>query len=189
MGDMKNIVVVPYNPNWPERFREEATQIAAIFDPELISIHHIGSTSVPGLSAKPIIDIMPVVRDIEKVEMFNPAMIQLGYEPKGENDIPGRRYFVKGGDASRTHHVHTYAPDNPEVSRHLDFRDYLIAHPEEAQRYAILKAKLAQQFPQDIFGYMAGKDSFIKETLRKAHEWRGKPTDEQPSTEVDSFKD
>ena len=186
---MRNIVVVPYNPNWPEQFREEASQIAAIFGPELISIHHIGSTSVPDLSAKPIIDIMPVVRNIEKVEMFNPAMIQLGYEPKGEFGIPGRRYFAKGGDDHRTHHVHTYAPDNSEVKRHLDFRDYLMTHPEEAQFYASLKAELAQQFPHDIFGYMAGKDSFIKETLRKAHEWRGKPTDEQPSTEVDSFKD
>jgi GrpB-like predicted nucleotidyltransferase (UPF0157 family) len=174
MGDMRNIVVVPYNPDWPEQFRREAAKIAAIFGPELISIHHIGSTSVPGLSAKPIIDMMPVVRDIEKVDMLNPAMIELGYVPKGENGIPGRRYFTKGGDANRTHHVHAYASGNPEVSRHLDFRDYLIAYPEEAQHYATLKAELARQFRNDIWGYMAGKDSFIKETLRKAQQWRAR---------------
>jgi len=177
MGEMRNIVVVPYNPDWPEQFRREAAKIAIIFGPELISIHHIGSTSVSGLNAKPIIDLMPVVRDIEKVTMFNPAMIELGYEPKGEFDILGRRYFAKGGDDHRTHHVHTYAPDNPEVKRHLDFRDYLMAHPAEAQFYASLKAELAQQFPHDTFGYMAGKDSFIKETLRKAHQWRARQTD------------
>ena len=174
MGKMRTIVVVPYDSDWPMQFRAEAAKIAAIFGPELVSIHHIGSTSVPGLSAKPIIDIMPLVRDIEEVELFNLAMLRLGYEPRGELGIPGRRYFVKGGDAQRTHHVHTYALDNPEVNRHLHFRDYLIAHPEEAQRYAALKTELARQFPHDIESYMAGKDSFIKEIIQKAQQWRAK---------------
>jgi GrpB-like predicted nucleotidyltransferase (UPF0157 family)/RimJ/RimL family protein N-acetyltransferase len=174
MGEMRHIVVVPYDPRWPEMFRREAAKISAVLAQELISIHHIGSTSIPGLSAKPIIDIMPVVRNIEKVEIFNSAMGQLGYEARGENGIPGRRYFRKGGDASRTHHVHTYEPTNPEVRRHLDFRDYLIAHPKEAQQYASLKTALAQQFPHDINGYMAGKDAFIREIIQKAHKWRGK---------------
>jgi GrpB-like predicted nucleotidyltransferase (UPF0157 family) len=184
MSDMRNVVVVPYDPDWPAQFRAEATQIAAIFGPELLSIHHIGSTAIPGLNAKPIIDIMPIVRDIEKVDLFNPAMIQLGYEPKGENDIPGRRYFVKGSDAHRTHHVHIYALDNAEVKRHLDFRDYLIVHPEEAEYYGSLKAELARQFPHDIFGYMAGKDGFIREIILKAQQWRA-----QSFTDIDSFKD
>lgn len=163
---MRKIVVVPYNPDWPEQYRAEAVKIAAVFGPELVTIHHIGSTSVPGLSAKPIIDMMPVVCDITAVDLFNPAMIRLGYQPKGENGIPGRRYFVKGSDASRTHHVHIFALDNPEVKRHLDFRDYLIAHPAEAQRYAALKAELAWQFPHDIHSYMAGKNGFIKEAIQ-----------------------
>lgn len=169
---MRKIVVVPYHPGWPEQYRVEAAKIAAVFGPELVAIHHIGSTSVPGLSAKPIIDMMPVVRDIERVESFNPAMVQLGYEPKGENGIPGRRYFAKGGDANRSHHVHIFALDNPEVNRHLDFRDYLIVHPAEARHYAALKAELAQQFPYDILDYMAGKDGLIKEILQKARAWR-----------------
>jgi GrpB-like predicted nucleotidyltransferase (UPF0157 family) len=169
---IRHIVVVPYNPRWPELFRQEAAKIATIFGEELVTIQHIGSTSIPGMSAKPIIDIMPVVRDIQQVEMFNAAMIQLGYESKGEFGIPGRRYFSKGGDANRSHHVHTYQLNHPEVARHLDFRDYLSAHPEEAQQYASLKIALAQQFPHDISGYMAGKDAFIKETIQQAHEWR-----------------
>lgn len=176
MGGMRNIVVVPYNPRWSDMFQQEANKIIAVFGQECIAIHHIGSTAIPGMSAKPIIDIMPVVRNIEKVDLFNPVMRQLGYEPKGENSIPGRRYFVKGGDEHRTHHVHTYEPGHPEVIRHLSFRDYLSAYPEEAQRYARLKQTLAHQHPHDIFGYMAGKDSFIKKTIAKALEWYAQQT-------------
>jgi len=172
LAQIRKIEVVPYDPRWPGMYRAEAARIAAIFGSEIIAIHHIGSTSVPGLNAKPIIDLMPLVRHIERVSNFDSAMIQLGYEPLGENSIPGRRYFVRGGDINRTHHVHTYQPDNPEVARHLDFRDYLIAHPQEARRYARIKEKLARQFPHDIDGYMAGKDAFIKEMIQKAHQWR-----------------
>ncbi|MFQ5419844.1 MAG: GrpB family protein [Anaerolineae bacterium] len=75
----------------------------------------------------------------------------------------------KGGDAHRTHHIHAYEPNNPEVVRHLDFRDYLIAHPAAARQYAAIKSAAAAQFRQDIFGYMAAKDAFIKETIQKAH--------------------
>ncbi len=174
MGEKRNIVVVPYDPGWPEKYRQEAARISAIFGQEQISIHHIGSTAIPGMSSKPIIDIMPVVRDIEAVEAFNPAMIQLGYEPQGENGVPGRRYFVRGGNTHRTHHVHAYQPGNPEVNRHLDFRDYLIAHPEEARQYASLKIKLARQHPHDIDAYIAGKDGVIKKIIHKAHQWRAR---------------
>ena len=83
-------------------------------------------------------------------------------------------YFVKGGDLHRTHHVHTYAVGNPEVARYLDFRNYLIAHPEEAQEYARIKQQLARQFPHDIDSYMAGKDVFIKEIIQKAQKWRAR---------------
>jgi GrpB-like predicted nucleotidyltransferase (UPF0157 family) len=171
---MRHIVVVRHNPVWPEMFGAESAKIAGVFGRELVAIHHIGSTSVPGLSAKPIIDIMPVVRDIERVAEFNPAMVRLGYEPKGEFGIPGRRYFVRGGDENRTHHVHTYGPDHPELAHHLDFRDYLRAHPGIAGEYAALKEELARQFPHDIEGYMAGKDAFIREIIQKAEKWRAK---------------
>ena len=172
MGDMRNIIIVPYNPRWPEMFQTEAKKINAVFGAELVAIHHIGSTSVPGLNAKPIIDIMPVVRDIEQVDQFNPAMVELGYEPKGEYGIPGRRYFRKGGDVHRTHHVHAFQEDNEEVTRHLIFRDYLIAHPHVAQQYAALKIEVAKQHPHDIYGYMDGKDAFIRETIQHAHQWQ-----------------
>lgn len=168
MGKMRHIVVVAYDPGWAKAYQAEAARLAAVFGQELVSIHHIGSTSVPGLPAKPIIDIMPVVRDITRVDVFNPAMIELGYEPRGEWGIPGRRYFSKRSDVQRTHHVHTFAQDSPEVARHLDFRDFLSARPEAARQYGELKLALARQFPHDIDGYMAGKDGFIKEIIRKA---------------------
>ncbi len=153
-------------------FLREAAQLREAFGQQLVSIHHIGSTSVRGMAAKPIIDMMPVVRHIARVEKINSAMIRLGYEPRGEYGIPGRRYFVKGRDEQRTHHIHAYQSEHSEVARHLNFRDYLISHPVEAQRYASLKIDLAKQFPSDIGSYMAGKDSLIKEILGRAARWR-----------------
>ena len=162
--------VVPYDPQWPALFAEEATRIRAVFDGELLAIHHIGSTSVPGLQAKPVIDMLPIVAQIERVDSFNEAMQRLGYEAMGELGIPGRRYFRKGGD-DRTHQAHVFAQGDANIERHLAFRDYLRAHPSVAAEYGVLKAILAQRFPEDINGYMDGKDAFIKENERQALLW------------------
>jgi GrpB-like predicted nucleotidyltransferase (UPF0157 family) len=169
---MRNIRVVPYDPSWPAAFEAEAARLTGILGDELVVIHHIGSTAVPGLAAKPVIDMMPLVRDIERVDLYNAAMIEAGYQPWGEYGIPGRRFFTRGGDEHRTHNIHVFQVDGAEVARHLDLRDYLRTHPAEAQRYAELKAALAAQFPQDIEGYMDGKDAFVKAMERRAGEWR-----------------
>jgi GrpB-like predicted nucleotidyltransferase (UPF0157 family) len=102
-----NVIVIEYNENLLQMFGEESCKIKRIFGDELIDIHHIGSTSVPGLKAKPIIDIMPIVKDVEVVDTFNEQMIKLGYEPLGEFGKKGRRYFRKGGN-NRTHQVHVF---------------------------------------------------------------------------------
>ena len=149
---------------------EEAEKLNLIFGDEIIDIHHIGSTAVPGLKAKPIIDIMPVVKDINNVDKYNREMQEIGYEPKGENGIVRRRYFQKGGD-NRSHHVHIYQIGSYEIKRHLAFRDYLKLHPNEMKQYGELKEKLARQFPNDIESYINGKDQFVKETELKALEW------------------
>lgn len=136
-----------------------------------MDIHHIGSTSVPGLKAKPIIDIMPVVKHIEKIDSFNDQMAGLGYECMGELGMKGRRYFRKGGD-NRTHQVHVFQADNKEdIHRHLAVRDYLRAHSEAAKQYGSLKENLAKQFPKDIAAYMDGKDAFVKQLERMALQW------------------
>lgn len=168
---MMNVVVTEYNDNWKQMFQEESQKIKHIFADELVQIHHIGSTSVPGLQAKPIIDIMPVVQDIEKIDSFNEQMERLGYECMGELGMKGRRYFRKGGD-HRTHQVHVFQVDNKEdIHRHLAVRDYLRIHSEEARKYGNLKENLAKQFPKDIEAYMDGKDAFVKELEGKALQW------------------
>ncbi|WP_318617570.1 GrpB family protein [Sporosarcina sp. YIM B06819] len=167
---MRKVEVKHYDGQWGSMFEEESRNLYEIFGAEIIDIHHIGSTSVSGLQAKPIIDMMPVVKDIHRVNDYNSAMIAIGYEPKGENGISGRRYFQKGGD-DRTHHVHMYAWGNSEINRHLAFRDYLRAHPEVAKEYGELKVKLAQRFPDDIELYIKGKELLASEIDRNAIAW------------------
>ncbi len=100
-------------------------------------------------------------------------MESLGYEVMGEYGIPGRRYFRKDNQAGiRTHHIHAFEAGSAEVARHLAFRDYMIAHPGDAQRYSELKRQLAEEHPQSPDGYMDGKDGFIKEMDRRAAQWR-----------------
>ena len=169
---LRKVEVVPHDPQWPIRFEAEAQAIASLLGQEVVAIYHIGSTAIPGIKAKPIIDILVEVKDIGRIDGYNEGMAGLGYEPRGEYGIPGRRYFPKGDSFNRTHHVHMFQSDGLEVQRHLDFRDYMIAHPEEAQAYSLLKEGLARRFPEDIEGYMDGKDGFIKDVEKKAAAWR-----------------
>ena len=167
---MRKVDVMPFSERWSVDFDGEAAILQEIFDAEVIKIHHIGSTSIHGLSAKPIIDIMPVVKDITQVDQYDGKMVAIGYEAKGENGIVGRRYFQKGGD-DRTHHVHIYENGSPEIDQHLAFRDFLRAHPEKAKAYGDLKEKLAQQFPYDIELYIKGKEQLASEIEREAIVW------------------
>lgn len=142
-----NIRVVPYNPEWPAAYEHEAATIARILGNELVAIYHIGSTSVPGLAAKPVIDIMPTVRSIEAIDRFDASFEVLGYECMGEFGIPGRRYYRKGGE-ERTHQVHIFGRNNVrDIERHLAVRDYLRAHPATAHRYGELKSPWPGGFP------------------------------------------
>ncbi|PBB04664.1 MULTISPECIES: GrpB family protein [Salimicrobium] len=167
---MRKVEVTSYNKDWPFLYEEEANRLRRIFGSEIIEMDHIGSTSVEGLIAKPVIDIMPVVKDIERIDDFNTAMIDIGYEPKGENGLPGRRYFQKGGD-QRTHHIHFYKMGDSEVERHLAFRNYLRSHPEAVKEYGDLKKELAQNFPYDIEAYINGKEQLVSKIDKKAIAW------------------
>lgn len=166
----QHIVVVDYDPLWPLLFRKEADAISRILGDNLVLIHHIGSTSVPFLAAKPIIDIMPVVKDLSGVDAVSEEFVKLGYEYLGEFGIKGRRYLRKGGQ-ERTHQIHIFQmEDDTNILRHLAFRDYLRSHRDVAMEYAELKKDLAARFPYDIDGYCDGKDAFVKkiETLALA---------------------
>jgi GrpB-like predicted nucleotidyltransferase (UPF0157 family) len=168
------VEVVPHNPEWRNEFERESQQIAAAMGDVIVAVHHIGSTAISGIYAKPIIDFLVEVRDISLVDERNAAMQALGYKAMGEFGLSGRRYFRKDNQQGvRTHHVHTYIANSPEVKRHLAFRDYMIAHPEDAQKYSELKRALVQKLHwSDIEGYMDGKDEFIKEMQKRALEWR-----------------
>lgn len=166
------IEVVAPNPAWPRQYDVEAQLLRLVFGSELVAIHHVGSTAITGIYAKPIIDTMPVVRDIEAVDSFNPVLEALGYKAWGENGIAGRRYFTRG-TTLRTHQIHAYQAGNPEIRRHLAFRDYLRVHPDKALVYSDHKRAVARQYPYDIYGYMDSKDALVKQLLAEALAWQG----------------
>lgn len=167
----RKIEVVDYNPEWEKQFKAESKKIKAILGKNCIAVYHIGSTSVKGLKAKPIIDIMPVVKDISLVEEHNADFEALGYECKGEYGIPGRRFFIKGGD-DRTHHIHIFEKSNEtEITRHLAVANYLRSHKEAVEEYGSLKTALAEQYPYDNEGYCNGKDAYMKELEEKSLKW------------------
>ncbi|WP_338785846.1 GrpB family protein [Metabacillus sp. FJAT-53654] len=164
-----NIIITDYNENWTQLFKKEAKLISEILKDELVEIHHIGSTAVTDLKAKPIMDIMPIVKDISNVDHFNESMIEKGYEPLGEFGINGRRYFRKGGE-NRTHQIHMFQYDNHfEIERHLAVRDYLRSHKKDVIEYGKLKESLALEFPKDIEAY--SNSDFVENLERKAIEW------------------
>ncbi len=164
------VIVVEYNPAWPPAFEEEATRLRETLGDLLIDVQHIGSTAVPGLRAKPILDISLEVDQLVHLDTQNLSMQHLGYEVMGEYGIPGRRYFRKGGD-QRTHHIHAFASGDPGLFRHLAFRDYLRAHPNIAEAYGQLKWEIAQSCNHDLEEYCDKKDPFVKLHESKALAW------------------
>lgn len=158
-----------FSEDWVRLFHEEAHFLKTIFNDEIVRVEHFGSTSVPGMKAKPVIDIMCMVTNISKIDLFNDKMRSLGYDVAGEWGIPGRRLFRKGGE-NRTHHIHFYEINNPQIERHLVFRDYLKAHPEEVLRYSRFKEELAERF-ENTSEYSPAKKAFVMEMERLALAW------------------
>jgi len=165
--DKRRVEVVSYNSNWKKMYKEESEKIKNILNDIIIDIHHIGSTAIPGIKAKPVIDILVEVKDIEAVDQYNHEMEELGYEVMGEYGIPKRRFFRKGGN-KRTHHIHIFQAGNEEIERHINFKEYLITHPDKRREYSKLKEKLANKYTYDVESYTNGKSDFIKEIDRKA---------------------
>ncbi|MDM5371974.1 MULTISPECIES: GrpB family protein [Bacillus cereus group] len=168
---MRKIIVVPHENHWSEKFQMEAERLKSAM-PETVKIYHIGSTSVPGLAAKPIIDMIMEVENIERVDRWNERFIELGYIVKGENGISGRRFFIHGTEEKRSYHLHVFEKGNPEIVRHLAFRNYMMAHCEEAEAYATLKKELAEKYTYDGALYTEGKNEFVRNVDEKAKEWR-----------------
>jgi GrpB-like predicted nucleotidyltransferase (UPF0157 family) len=170
MSNRFPIQIVDYNPDWPRRFAAEREQLVAVFQPLTARIEHIGSTAVPGLGAKPIIDIMLGVDRIGDVQQQVAALTTIGYEyrPDMEVTLPERRFFVKPPAYPREVHLHAVEYATPFWNRHLLFRDVLRNHPKAAAEYLALKRRLAIEFVDNREAYTDAKTAFIEAILKTA---------------------
>ncbi|MCK6460835.1 MAG: GrpB family protein [Planctomycetes bacterium] len=164
------VVLVPYDPDWPRRFERERDLLARIFRGTAVAIEHVGSTAVPGLGGKPVLDIMAGVPQLSDVEARIPDLEVAGYEyvAEYESRLPERRYFRKPRAGPRTHHLHAVVRDGVFWRRHLLFRDYLRTHPEAASAYFELKERLASRYRTDRVAYTDGKSAFVESVLARA---------------------
>ena len=159
----------PHTPAWAAEFARERGRLAAALGDELLAIEHFGSTAVEGLPAKPVIDVLAVVRDIRCADGLPAALAALGYTAAGPWGIPGRRLFRKGS-AERTHHLHVYQVGDPDIDRHLVVRDYLRGHADERARYAAQKQELAAAYP-DTRAYSPAKKAYVAALEQRALAW------------------
>lgn len=161
------IVVVPYDPAWPIRFRIEAQLVQVAMSAQRPAIEHIGSTSVPGLAAKPVIDMLVGVPSLDAFEAYVDRLSNYGYEyiPEYERALPDRRFFKRMVRGVRTHHAHVVEVNGLYWKRYLKFRNHLRADGWLAARYAEVKRRLARRFPNDRDAYTNGKTGFVEAVL------------------------
>ena len=170
---LQPVEVVDYDHSWPAQYAEERDRIAAAIGDAALAIEHVGGTAVPGLPAKPVIDLMVGVEDIERAGPAVAGLINLGYEyvPEFESELPDRRYFRRG--APESHHVHMVSASSDFFQEHLLFRDWLREHPQAAEEYGKLKRGLASRHRLDRDAYRAGKLPFIDTVVAAARREAG----------------
>lgn len=167
---VRRMEIVDYSAEWPQIYMSEVSLLREALGNELVRAHHIGSTAVPGLAAKPVIDILLEVRSVERLDAFDSAMERLGYQPHGEFGIPGRRYYPKGGD-DRTHHVHAFDDSDRQIEAYVAFRDYLRTHPTAVAEYAAVKREGSMAHQTDPEAYVAFKHDFVERMVAEATNW------------------
>lgn len=164
----RNIVVLPYDEKWRKAFEDIKSELDVVLKDLVISIEHVGSTSVEGLSAKPIIDIDVVIEDRSKLDAVIAALGTIGYAHEGDQGIPGREAFkYDGKDHLMNHHLYVCCKDASELKRHVSFRDYLREHPEAVREYSRVKEEGACLFPHDIDSYIEYKSPFIESIYKE----------------------
>lgn len=168
-----DVIVEPFNVEWANLFRRESRVVADALGGVSVGIHHIGSTAIPNIHAKPIIDMLIEVSSLEQADTRQGYLEGYGYEAMGEFGIPGRRYYRKQDESgANRYQLHAFVAGSQDVDRHLAFRDFMSAHADPAKQYADLKCRLARQYPHDIDRYQDGKEEFIKIMEQRALEWR-----------------
>ena len=163
------IIVEEYDPQWPQEFEKLRARIEATLGPLAAAIEHIGSTAVPGLAAKPIIDIDVLLRPDADFAQAVSALSLAGYEHRGDLEVRGREAFRAPVD-SYPHHLYVCLAEAGEYLRHVEFRDYLRRQPEDAEAYVTLKRELAREFAADREGYTQAKSEFVERTLRRVRD-------------------
>ena len=167
--DHAPVFIAPYDPSWPALYEEEKSRILADIGPYVATIEHMGSTAVPGLAAKPVIDILIGVRSLADANFFIPPLEARGYEyvSRYEDEMPFRRYLHRKVNGEHTHHLHMVEPNTRFYKVQLAFRDYLREHPETRDAYAALKIELAEKYRNDRMAYTDAKSAFIEEILSR----------------------
>lgn len=169
--------LVRYNAAWPQMADEFSKQLGALGN-ALVIVHHIGSTSVIDMVAKPVIDLMPLVTDIDTLDAKRGVVEALGYVWHGEYGVAGRRFCtLADGGGNRVAQLHFYALESPHARRQIAFRDYLRAFPDVAAAYVVEKQRACLLFPDDSTAYSAEKGDWIRAVEAKALDWFAKDTD------------
>jgi GrpB-like predicted nucleotidyltransferase (UPF0157 family) len=167
------IRIVEYDPAWPAIATAEIGRIEAAVGQAAVRVQHVGSTAVPGLAAKPIVDLQVAVDALEPPARYVEPLQGLGYLFAPDPESPDFHFFGKPAERPRTHHLHVCVAGGDDERRHLALRDYLRAHPEEVAEYAALKRAVAARHPQDRLAYVEGKARYVAVLERRALAWRG----------------
>ena len=160
--------LVPYDPRWAVLFEQTAGELRDALGSAALAVHHVGSTAVPGLTAKPILDLLVAIPDFAHGTALVPRLGALGYEFRPHEETPDRHFFRRRSGTTRTHHLSLAEPGSHYHRVTLAFRDALRADPDLAERYGRLKRRLADEFPRDREGYIAGKTEFVTRALATA---------------------
>jgi GrpB-like predicted nucleotidyltransferase (UPF0157 family) len=158
-----------YNEMWKKIFEEESKLISSTINEFLIDIQHTGSTAIPGMAAKPIIDIAVAIDSLSNIEKIIQFLQEVGYHYRGEQGISGRHLFAKGDEENRTHYLHIMEKNHPEWKNHILFRDYLKSNPKVAKEYERIKRELAKKYESDRGKYTEGKSKFIQKIIENAN--------------------
>lgn len=170
-ADRRKVELAPHDPDWVEQAAKEGVRLSIALGEALILIEHMGSTSIPGIASKPVIDLVPVVHSLEALDARRSEIETLGYQWRGEFGIAGRRYCTRDIDGVRRYQLHCFEATSPDLHRMRLFRDYLRAHPMEARAYEAEKRLAAAAHPADSLAYNDAKSAWIAACQARAIRW------------------
>lgn len=162
------VKLIEYNLDWEKEYEQEKELLKEVLGNRIIEIHHVGSTSIKGLKAKPIIDILVVINSFDQIKEIEELLKPYNYENRGTQGLLDRYFFAKGSDDARSHYIHFVKPNSNTYYNQLYFKKYLIDHPEYIKKYCDLKQELAKKYSNERPKYTAGKSEFITSVIKLA---------------------